>query len=294
MLQKSRTGYTLNQRIKDDKFNVDLISQYNLSLQVSTELFRVCVTDTETNRCLLLEDYQFPSTQLPSQLLDQLEMIYDEHHILQAGYWKTIKLSIKNKSFSLIPTSLFDKAHLKDYLNINCTVKGREVYYHKQNTTDTVNIFAADQEIIFWFNSRYPHKALKLFHYTSPFIEGVMIDQSSNEEKSMYIVTEKNYLTILVKRNKKLEFCNTFNYQTTEDFLYFVMFIFDQLKLNPETTPVTIWGEIIPDSPVYNKLFKYIRNISFGNKPSSLSFGYQFDEVFDHKFYDLYNMHVCE
>jgi len=293
MLQ-SHASYKLNQKIKDDKFNVDHISQYNLSLQVSTDLFRVCVTDTANNRCLFLEDYQFSSIQFPSQLLDQLELIYDDHHILQAGFWKSIKLSIKNKSFSLIPSSLFDKDYVKDYLNINCTVKGREVYYYKQNTTDSVNIFSADREIINWFNTKYPHKSLKVFHYTSPFIDGVMIDQSSEEEKSMYIVTEKNSLTILVKRNKKLEFCNTFNYITTEDFVYFVMFVFDQLKLNPETTPIVLWGEVTPDSPIYTKLYKYIRHISFGNKPSSLSFGYQFDEVFDHKFYDLYNMHFCE
>lgn len=293
MLQAKAT-YKLNQKIKDDKFNVDHIAQYNLSLQISTELFRVCVTDTENNRCLLLEDYQFSSIQSPSQLLDQMDLIYDDHHILQAGFWKSIKLSIKNKSFSLIPSSLFDKDHVKDYLNINCTVNGREVFYYRQNTTDSVNIFSADREITDWFAARYPHKSLKIFHYTSPFIDGVMIEQPSREEKSMYIVTEKNSLTILVKRNKKLEFCNTFNYITTDDFVYFVMFVFDQLKLNPEMTPVTLWGEVTPDSAVFNKLYKYIRQISFGNKPSSLYFGYQFDEVFDHKFYDLYNMHFCE
>lgn len=294
MIQTSKATFKLNQKIKDDKFNVDLISQYNLSLQISRDVFRICVTDTGNNRCLLLEDYQFTNVIDTPQLIAQLEKIYDEHHVLQAGYWKTIKLSIKNENFSLIPSSLFDKDYLKEYITLNCSIKGKEVYYHKQKTTDTVNIFAADKDIIFWFNAKYPHKSLKLFHYTSPFIEGVMIDKSSEAEKSMYIVTEKNYLTILVKRNKKMELCNTFRYQSTEDYVYFVMFIFDQLKLNPETTPVTMWGEIVPDSPIYNKLFKYIRNINFGNRPTSLSFGYQFDEVFDHRFYDLYSMHLCE
>ena len=121
-----------------------------------------------------------------------------------------------------------------------------------------------------------------------------MLDKVEEEQKSVFIVAEKNTLTILVKKSKRLEFCNTFHYTTPEDFIYFVMFAFDQLKLNQDTTPVTLWGEITPDSAVYSKLYKYIRNISFGNKPSTLSFGYQFDEVFDHKFYDLYNMHFCE
>src|SRR4051812_4040366 len=124
MLQTNKASYKLNQTIKDDNFNVDNISQYNLSLQVSNDLFRICITDTENNRCLFLEDYQLSSINHPQQLLDQLELIYDDHHVLQAGFWKSIKLGIKNKNFSLIPTPLFDKDYLKDYLNINCTVNG--------------------------------------------------------------------------------------------------------------------------------------------------------------------------
>jgi hypothetical protein len=290
----TKEGFQLNQKIKDDKFNVDHIDQYNLALQVNDDLFRVCITDTKTNRCLLLEDYQFTSIKSVKDLIQQLDFIYDDHHTLQAGYWKSIKLSIKNKNFSLVPDSLFDKTYLKEYLNINCSVNGKEVYYHKQKTTDTVNIYAADKELIEWFKAKYPHKAIRIFHNTSSFIEGLMIDKAVQEERSVFIVSEKNLITVLVKKNKRLEFCNSFSYVTPEDFIYFVMFVYDQLKLNPETTPVTIWGEVTPDSAIYSKLYKYIRYIHFGNKPSSLSFGYQFDEVFDHKFYDLYTMHFCE
>lgn len=288
------SGYTLNQTIKDEKFNVDFIAQYNLSMQVSRELFRVCVTDTQTNRCLLLEDYQFKNLNSNTALLKQLEDIFESHSVLQAGFWKSIKLGIKNKNFSLVPDSLFEKEFAKDYLSINCTVSGKEVYYHKQKTTETVNIFSADKEIVEWFKAKYPHKNVKVFHFTSPIIEGVMIDGKLKDERSLFVVCEKTSLTILVKTENQLEFCNSFNYFTPEDFVYYVMFVFDQLKLNPEETPVVLWGEVQADSPIYNKLYKYIRNISLGNKPASLSFSYQFDEVFDHKFFDLYNMHFCD
>ncbi|MBX9852797.1 MAG: DUF3822 family protein [Cytophagaceae bacterium] len=294
MSGKTREIFKLNQSIKDERFNVDHISQYNLSLQISIDLFRICITDSTNNRCLLVEDYQFPGLRQVSQLTEQLELIYDDHTLLQAGYWKSIKLCIKNKHFSLIPNALFDKEYLNEYLKLNSAIHPQQVYYHKQSTMDAVNIFAAEKELVEWFNFKYPQKAIKVIHYTSPFIEGIMINESGKEDRSVYIVAEKDYMAIIVKHNRKLEFCNNFNYKTPEDFLYFVMFVFDQLKLNPEINQVTLWGEINTDSPVYNKLYKYIRNITFGNKPASLSFGYQFDEVFDHKYYDLYNIHFCE
>lgn len=295
---EAKATYKLNKKIKDDTFNVDLIFQYNLFLQINNNLFRLCITDSESHRCLLLEDYQLFAINSESQLIDLLEQIYDNHHILKAGFWKSIKVAIKTTNFSLIPNSLFDKQYLRDYLSINCTITNENIdniIYYKQNSTDAVNIFSVNKGLVEYFNNAYRAKSITYVHHTTPFIEGVMIHSTPPAEaKSMYIQVENNHLTILVRKKKNLEFCNTFYFRTPEDFVYFVMFVFDQLKLNPENTGVTLWGEINPDSPIYNKLSKYIRNVSFGDKPSSIYFGYNFDEVFDHRFFDLYSMHFCQ
>ena len=76
--------YTLLKKIKDDSFNVDNLSNYNLFLQVSNTRFRLCITDIERNRCLLLEDYKLESIHFPEQLIAQLELLYDDHYVLKA------------------------------------------------------------------------------------------------------------------------------------------------------------------------------------------------------------------
>ena len=42
------------------------------------------------------------------------------------------------------------------------------------------------------------------------------------------------------------------------------------------------------------KLNKYIRNVSFGSKPSYLNFSYQFDEIMDHQYFDVFSIFLCE
>lgn len=289
--------FRLEKRIQDEKFNVELIAQYILMLQVNNSLFRVCVTDPESNRCLLLDDYTLDEILYPEQLIGQLSLIYDDHPLLKAGFWRSIRLAVKNLDFSLIPDSLFDKDHARKYLSLNTGRSGGDagdIYYYRQRNTDAVNIFSADKKIVDWFYAQYPGKKLQVVHHTTPLIEGILYDEKTRQKRSMYIHVEKKFLTILVKNEKTLEFVNNFYFTTTDDFLYFVMFVFDQLKLNPETTPVTVLGEISPDSSVYRKLYKYIRELSLGDKPSSLQFSYQFDEVFDHRFFDLYSMHFCD
>lgn len=290
--------YRLNKKIKDEKFSTEEIGKYNLNLQVNNTLFRICITDSETNRCLLLEDYIIDSVLYPEQLIEQLALLYDDHAVLKAGFWKSIRIAIKEIDFSLIPKGLFEKEHLKDYLKVNSGLPNAApengLYYYNQKSTDAVNIFCTDKKIIDWFTRQYPGKAITIIHHTSPLIEGIMFDGKDESEKSVYVQVENGFLTGLVKSTRGLEFCNSFYYSTTEDFVYFVMFVYHQLNLNPDKTPLVLFGEIAPDSEVFRKLYKYIRFVNFGEKPSSLSFSYHFDEIFDHRFFDLYSMHFCD
>ena len=44
----------------------------------------------------------------------------------------------------------------------------------------------------------------------------------------------------------------------------------------------------------YNEFYKYINNVVFGHRPKFLTFGYMFDEVQDHHFFDLYGMQLLD
>jgi hypothetical protein len=291
------TSFRLIKKIKDDTFDVDFISDYCLSLQVSMELFRICVTDSGRNRCLLVEDYELIGLEHIDELIKTLTELYDDHHILQAGYWKSVKLAFKTPQFSIVPHSLFDQDFAKDYLLLNCSadkMPNNEVLFYKQHSTDIVNIFSADKKLISFFETAYLGKKLKIVHHTSSLIEGIMVQQKNSIQKEMYVFVEKDQLTILIKKQRQLEFCNTFYFTTPEDFIYYVMFVAEQLKFNTEQEEMIIWGDIKPDSAILKKLKMYMGNIKFGNKPSSLYFGYNFDELLDHNFFDLYNLHLCE
>ncbi|HEX8545792.1 MAG TPA: DUF3822 family protein [Cytophagaceae bacterium] len=297
MSEQKNTSYRLNKKIKDDNFNVDLIGTYGLSLQINHSIFRFCVTDSEKNRCLLLEDYELLKINSTEELISQLELIFDDNHILKAGYWKEIKLAIKNPEFSLIPDSLFDKKYLKEYLSLNCQLtdkENEEILYYRQNSTEAVNIFKADGKIIDWFLKSYPYHNITVIHHTSSLIEGLLQNYVNKDERSVFAYIENKLLTLVVVNNRKLEYCNSFQFISTEDFVYYVMLVYDQLQLDPNAHGLTLWGDIAADSPIHQKLYKYIRHLKFGNKPKSMYFGYHFDEIFDHSFFDLYNMHLCE
>jgi hypothetical protein len=70
------------------------------------------------------------------------------------------------------------------------------------------------------------------------------------------------------------------------------MLVMNALGLDQESTPVMLWGYIGKNSPHYQEFVKYVRNVSFGERPKHIKFGYLFDEVQDHHFFDLFSLHL--
>lgn len=289
--------FKLNQKVKDESFEVDHINQYCLSLEVGRDSFRMCIIDTERSRCLWLEDYRFSSIFFTEQLLDQLQLIYEDHHVLKAGFWKTVRVSVKNQLFTLIPGSLFKREQANDYLQLlreEPASAPEDIYSYRHASNDIVNVFTLESSIASWFKAVYPAHQVEFIHQASALIEGIIQNVSSLYPSSMFAYVDGSYLTIVVVREKSLAFCNTFFFANTHDFIYYVMFVISELKLNPETIKLTLYGGLNHDSAIFNTLYKYIRHVVFGEKPKFLRFSYLFDEVLDHQYFNAYNISLCE
>lgn len=243
---------------------------------------------------MMLEHYEFNQAGSTKEILAVLKEIYEDNHYLNAGFWKSIKLNIKNLKFSLVPNSLFAESYAKDILSVNCTVSDFEVlYYYKHSSNDTVNIFAAEQELIDWFKRIYPNKLVEVLHHTSTMMEGVLQYATGNQAKSVFVNIEDQIATVAVRDNNALIFINNFKYSSPNDLLYFILFTYDELDLNTDSIPLVLMGNIHKNSDYYSRLFKYIRNISFSRRPQGIKFGYKFDEITDHSYFGLYNTILC-
>src|SRR6188508_2006028 len=188
MISEVTVRYKLSNSIKDStRFETDNLAKYHLSFQVNFELFRICVIDSETNRCLLLEDYSLSNIYSTADLLEQLDMLFEDHVLIKAGFWKSITVGIKNTQFSLVPESLFEKDYLKEYLSLNTMLDkepDEEYHYFEQKNTAAVNVFATNEHLTNWFNAMYPLKQIRIVHHTAPMIEGIMLqkEQVKNEQ----------------------------------------------------------------------------------------------------------------
>ncbi len=289
-----KSNYRLTKNIKDDKLDVDKLGDYILSLKIGDSIFQISIVDAD-HKCLLLENYVIDNVGFNDQLIKTLADIFESHHLLKAGFWKEVKVIISNRKFTLVPDTVFDKEKLADYLRLNTDLDLRSdaLHYYKQLKSNSVVVFAANSKLISWLKASYPNSAVHVVHQANAFIEGVL-NYDNHTEKTMFLMCEKNRLSVAITNEKDIVFFNKFVTPTTADFFKYVAASFQLYGLNQNTNKLVVWGDITKNSLEYIELNKYFKNVSLGGRPPFLKFNYMFDEVDDQQYFDLYSTMLCE
>lgn len=293
-MQSAALNYKLIKKIKDERFDVDKINTYTLLIHVGARDLQVGVVDEVENRMLLLEDFVFPSLTSREALLETLEELFDDHAILMAGFWKSVKVSIKNNKFVQVPEVLFIEEAREEYLRFNATRDGDREFVESvtNKRSKAVTIFTFPKDLGDWFRKMYPRIPVTFLHQSAALIEGVSRVSENRKDNPLYIFVDRFKLHILSARQGKLVYYNQFVIRQFSEYVKYIMLVMKTLNLNQERTDIVLWGYIGKNSPHYNEFYKYINNVTFGYRPKHLRFGYMFDEVQDHHFFDLYSLNL--
>ncbi len=295
-LQTTTLQYKLIKKIKDDRFDEELINQYHLLIHIGTRDFQMLVLDPDQNRVLLMEDFVLPGISTQNELMLMLDQLFDSHAVLKAGFWKRVKVSIKNQKFVQVPQALFSESSLEEYLKFNAPIDpvNEEFLASPNPRCEAVTVFAVNKELKDWLTSIYPNSPPTFTHQSAALIEGTMQFSEGKNDNPLYVYIDRFKLHILSCKNGKLLYYNQFAIKQFSDYVKYIMMVMKTLNLNQESSQVVLWGYIGKNSPHYVEFYKYINNVTFGSRPKNISFGYMFDEVQEHHFFDLYSISLID
>lgn len=292
-MQAATLGFKLIRKIKDDKFDEENLHQYSLLIQLGARDFQACVVD-ETNRVLLLEDYVFNDVESVEQQVQIVKDLYDNHPLLMAGFWKSVTFSIKSNKFVQVPAQLFVQASAAEYLKFNARIETDkdQILFCQNSTIDSVTVYVAPKPLYEWLTSIYKNASLKFIHQSTALIEGVLRISAKQSTSPLYLYVDRFKMHILAAKGGQLIYYNQFPIKHFADYVKYIMLVLTALGMDQQTSQVVMWGYIGRNSPHYHEFIKYIRNVSFGARPTHLTFGYLFDELQEHHFFDLYSIHL--
>lgn len=252
--------------------------------------FQILIIDSESNQCVLLEDYVFDADLNDEDKFDVIKFIVDDHHLLLANFWKNINLIIKNRTFSFVPKKLFTEEKISSYLKINSAFDPNldELMLTYHTELDFVNVFSVSKAIVRLTSKVYPGRKVKFIHQSSALINGAI---SNNEigEKDIVIYIDRFGLHIIVVKNKQLVFYNQYIIKRFDDYIKFIRMVADELDFDLNADKINLYGYLGKNTPHFNELKKTLAQLTFGNRPETLFYGYVFDEVMEHQYFDLFS-----
>ncbi len=293
------SNHKLLKKIKDPRFNIDELEHYSLSIQLGVRDFQVFIFDNNDRKALLLEDYIFEKETSIQERLQVLRQLFDSHHLLAAGFWKTITILIKNKKFSIVPEHYYQKEYVGSYLSLNTPYQRDSEISHSiiHQKAALVNIFAIDKEIYQFFNQIYPNRKLRYIHQSSPLINGALLAyrtaaQGGQEvNRKIVIYVDRFLLHVIIVSGGELNYYNQFPIKKLDDYVRYLKLVAAELGIDLQREETLVYGFLGKNTPHFQYLSQNIRNIKLGERPRGLNFGYVFDEIQDHQYFDLYSMY---
>ncbi|MGO4919676.1 DUF3822 family protein [Maribacter spongiicola] len=257
----------MTKKKKNSSLNIADKNFKKLSIQVSLNGLSFCVADTVSQKLLISDRVDFSEEKNPMFVKDELQKLFQKHDIENMQFDEVIAVH-RNTLFGLVPKSLFNQNHLNEYLKFNTKVLANDVLaYDEVENHELVNVYVPYTNV-----NNYIYELFGEFDYMhngTVLLQSLLNNQTQNQETTCFAHVYKNQLDITVLNQRKLLLYNSFKYNTKEDFAYYLLFVLEQLELDPKTVNVKLFGEIEEDDEIYQLCYKYIQNISIFEPSSS-------------------------
>ena len=231
-----------------------------LSIQVSLNGLSFCILDRETSEICYFKKVDFDKQLDPIKILSRIEITYEQEDWLNQPVDEVVLL-FNNPLFSLVPYDLFDEDNAASYLKFNTRILKTDFIAFDQVNDEIVNVYIPYANITNYFFDKYGE--FEYMHSMSILLKSLLSLPKDTAGPKAYLHVHKKFYELVIIENGKLIFANSFEFETKEDFLYYLLFTAEQLKLDPEKFELILMGDIKKDSEEYQMTWDYIKNVSF-------------------------------
>lgn len=231
-----------------------------LSIQVGLNGLSFCVFDTVTNSITLSRRVGFGKELSPYELQKELREQFQVENIPERAF-SEVTVIHRNNLFSLVPKAFFDKDELSNYIKFNAKILANDLLeYDEISRHDLVNVYVPFVNINNYVYDLFG--SFEFMHSGTVLIQALLNSHGSIQEPVCYVHAGEFQLDIVVLCQKKLLFYNSFPYATKEDFVYYLLFTLEQLKLDTETIKTRLFGGVEEGDEIYSLCSEFIQQLS--------------------------------
>lgn len=231
-----------------------------LSIQVSLNGLSFCIVDTIGNTIVSQDSIVFEEERSPYGLQKGLLALVEKHKIAESHFSEVIVVH-RNKLFTLVPKSLFEESEIANYLKFNTKILANDhIAYDELENYDIINVYVPFVNVNNYIYDLFGEFTFK--HSGTVMVESLLSSQNSTYTPSCFVHIAHNQMEVTIMAQKKLVFYNSFDFNSKEDFIYYLLFTFEQLQLDTEKTKLNLFGDIEEGDRIFNICYEYVKHVA--------------------------------
>ncbi len=267
--------------------HINNISKINMLLKESVLSF--CTIDGN-DQLTLLRSYQLPKNHLNNfdEIFEQL--LETDTVLAKHNNGNNLTFAYFDPNYSLVPKMFFDEKEMSVYYQKDSNKKlteSEQLLYNRVEQLEHFNVFCIPKSIYTVIDKQFN----ATFKSTTTAFLNNLIHISRKSESNLILANVGNHLMdVAVIKDKSVSFNNSFEYNTPEDFLYYLSNTAQREGINPKTDTIILTGNVYKSGGLYMILRKYFEHIEFGKRTEKYQNSPILANLDPHLHYELFTL----
>jgi hypothetical protein len=239
--------------------STQILNNKKLSIQVSLDGLSFCCKDLITREIYDFKNIHFSAYSGSLKTEEALWKAFSENKQLINPY-DEVRVLHQNNLNTWVPTALFDAQQVGTYLQFNTKVFPTDFFaFDILEKYELVNVYVPYVNINNFLLDQF--EVFEYQHSSSILMKKLLDLNLTSEKPTMFVHFHQSQFDVIVLQTQKLLFANSFIFQTENDVLYYILFVAEQLNLDPNEFELQIIGISHTNHPVFERIYQFVRNV---------------------------------
>ena len=259
-----------------------------LSLLAGEHAFMYAVFDAGLARVGELGHVRRDRTAGVPAMADALGMLL-ENFSLSTRRFTRVYAALQSSAFVLLPEAYAVESSVKPFLKF-ATGAGEVRNALTHHLGGLQLSFEPDTALASTIERRFPNALLR---HAGAVNISLLMSNPALSAADLLLVLGDGTMELCAMRDGSLLFYNTYQVDTAEDALYYLLFMMEQFGFDPASARLCVAGEQPVDSPLMSDVKRYVRHVQPAVTRSLRRSG-GLATLPDHYYFTLLNQHLCE
>ena len=245
-----------------DKLTADHSENYIMSIRLRSGGLSFSAYSPSVSESFFYRDVEFDRTR---PYISSLKECFFENDFL-TWFYRQVNVVCVTSQYTLVPAAVFQEKQKAELLAFTFSSPEGRCLSNELKDEQAELVFGVDEDV-YEFCSRSLVNP-RFVHHVGPLLSLWKKQSRARLPRQLYVVLHRRRMDVACYAQGNLLFVNSFEYEHTDDILYYILYVWKQAGLDQEKDQLLLAGKSSSRMRVLERLRTYLRHVKPVEIPS--------------------------